>query len=319
MANWLVDTGNTKRGFYFTHLQELFKNGVITREEDNSITSSIANGDTFMGYHSSIDPRNLIIFDDVNPETGEITTSIGLKRGDATVTIPLELDAVKAFLDSTDGEVSPVVALQYQFASPDAAVTTREAIENATYVTKVTLPDGTMRAINILNNATVWQSPNKKHVVNYVFFGKVNGIPDTYFMLLNSFRTELYNDLQTANGHNFFYLDQSTGGMKNYLLRPVISGAKLLDNDVIVAESDSFDINVFGSLVDFLSKSGLSAADINLTVSTNATYTDNGSGQLTFDMTGKNYAYISLKIGEHAVLDPDPRFSVRRTFTVHRG
>jgi hypothetical protein len=305
MANWLIDTGNTKRGFYFSRIQDIFKNANV-QQVDGELVTSFANGDSFMGYHSSIDPRNLVIFDDINPVTNEATTSIGLKRVDAVVSIPLELDTVKAFLDSDQGSISPLVALQYQFESPDAAVTTREAIEAAKYVTKVTTAE------------TIWESPNKTHVVNYVFFGKVNGVPDTYYMLLNSFRTELYNELRDSNGNKFFYLDQSTGGMKEFLLRPEFSGAKLLDNDVVVADGDVFSINFFDENSAIIANTSVTPANIDYSVESNALVADNGAGGLTVDMSGRDFAYVSVKIASGIILDHGPMIEVRRTFTIHK-
>jgi hypothetical protein len=317
MANWLIDTGNTKRGFYFSRIQDIFKNANV-QQVDGELVTSFADGDSFMGYHSSIDPRNLVIFDDINPVTNEATTSIGLKRVDAVVSIPLELDTVKAFLDSDQGSVSPMVVLQYQFESPDAAVTTREAIESAKYVTKVTTDEGVMQAVDIKTGETIWESPNKTHVVNYVFFGKVNGVPDTYYMLLNSFRTELYNELRDSNGNKFFYLDQSTGGMKEFLLRPEFSGAKLLDNDVVVADGDVFSINFFDENSAIIANTSVTPANINYSVESNALVADNGAGGLTVDMSGRDFAYVSVKIASGIILDHGPMIEVRRTFTIHK-
>jgi hypothetical protein len=317
MANWLIDTGNTKRGFYFSRIQDIFKNANI-QQVDGELVTSFADGDSFMGYHSSIDPRNLVIFDDINPVTNESTTSIGLKRVDAVVSIPLKLDTVKAFLDSDQGSISPIVALQYQFESPDAAVTTREAIEAAKYVTKVTTAEGVMQAVDIETGETIWQSPDKTHVVNYVFFGKVDGVPDTYYMLLNSFRTELYNELRESNGHKFFFLDQSTGGMKEFLLRPEFSGAKLLDNDVVVAAGNVFSMNLFDENSAIIANTSVTPASIEYSVESNALVADNGAGGLTVDMTGREFAYISVKIADGIVLVNEPKISVSRTFTIHK-
>lgn len=318
MANWLIDSGNTKRGFYFSNIQDIFKNGVI-QEVDGEVVPSLGDGDSFMGYHSSIDPRNLVIFDEINPETNAATTSIGLKRADQAVSIPLELDAVKAFLDSDAGNTSPIVALQYQFESPDAAVTTREAISDAKYVTKVTATDGTMRAVDIETNATIWQSPNKTHVVNYVFFGKVNGVPDTYYMLLNSFRTELYSELRETNGHKFFYLDQATGGMRNFFIRPEFTNAKLLDNDVVIASSDNFTMKLFDENAAIFANTSIGLGDVDYTFESNALVADDGQGGLAIDMTGRESAYLSVKIADDIVLDQEPKISVRRTFTIHKS
>lgn len=317
MANWIVDTGNTKRGFYFSHIQDIFKNGFIYRDENDSLIAELTSSDNFMGYHSSVDPRNVIIFDETNPETGEVVTMVGLKRLDQVAAIPLKLDMVKQFLDSSDAEVSPIVALQYQFASADASVTTKQAIENAIYVTKIGAADGTARAINIADGSTVWETPNKTHVVNYLLFGKVAGVANTYFILLNSFRTELYNELQESNGHKFHYIDQSTGGMKNFFIRPVLTGATLLDNDIIVADSDTFSLSLFNG--SFLSDAGLTINDISFAVSSSISYTDNGNGQLSFDLTGKDHAYVSIKVGSNIVLDQEPKISIRRSFNIYKG
>jgi hypothetical protein len=317
MANWIIDTGNNKRGFYFSTMQDVFKNAVINLDGDGNPVASMGDGSDFAGTQSTRDPRNMLIHE--TTEDGVTTVQIGPINQAENVSVPLELDAVKNFLDTHDATMAPMVMLQYQFASSDEKVTPGAAIQGAKYVGK-TNADGVMKAVDILDsNSVIWEAPNKKDVVNYIAFGKLNGLPNTYYMLLNSFRTELYHELQDTSANTFIYLDQATGGMRNAIMRPSFTNAKLLDNDIIIASNDSVTMNIFNDeAAIFNSSTGITTSNIDYTVDSNASITDNGSGTITIDMTGREVAYISITVASDIFLPKDPRLSIQRTFTVHK-
>jgi len=315
MAKWLIDTGNTKKGFYFSKVQDVVSHAYL--KEENSEYIPVLGGQNMYAAHSQTDPNNIIIFEKQN-EDGSFVTSIGLKRFDLSTSQPLRLDEIKAYLDSAEAELSPVVALQYQFETADADVSNSEAIENARYITKVTDAEGNSKIVDILTDETVWDSPELKHVINYLFIGKIKSIPDTYYILLNGFRTELYQQLQQFGEHTFEYLDQATGSFKNYFIRPTVENGKLFD-DVIFAEAQSLKLKVFGDQNFFLSSNNLTANDVDYKFESSVSCVKDADGNLDIDMGDKTTAFVSVFIPSNNMLDVTPDMSIRRTFTIHRS
>lgn len=316
MAKWLIDIGNNKRGFYFSKVQDITANAFLTESGGEYVANFDEAG--IYAFHSQTDPRNVIIFEEIL-EDGSAVTSIGLKKVNESTSQPLNLDAIKTFLDSDQSATSPLVALQYQFDSPAAEVTTRTAIENARYVTKITNPDGSHNMVDIISNETVWSSPEQKHVVNYLFAGKISSVPDTYFILLNAFRTELYQELSESNGHTFEYLNQSTGSFKNFFIRPDVVNGRVFD-DVIFAENQNMVVKPFGHVHQFLMKNNLTANDISYEFETNCeSCTKDANGNLNIDLGTKPVAYLSISLPSNNLLDLGPDLAIRRTFTIHRA
>ena len=160
MTNWLIDSGNTKRGLYFSKMQDVSASVTITQRDDGSYNTGLLDENLYQ-YHSQTNPNSFVIFEQAD-ETGIIRKHVGLQYFDESVSQPLLLDEIKNFLDSAQGETSPFVALQYQFASPDSVVSNREAIENSRYISKVTESDGSQRVIDVITGETVWSSPDVK-------------------------------------------------------------------------------------------------------------------------------------------------------------
>lgn len=315
MAIWLIDSGNTKRGFYFSKIQDIVSHAYL--KEENSEYVPAFSDESIYSFHSQMDPNSIVIFEK-EQEDGSFVTSVGLRRFDMETSQPLRLDEIKAFLDSADSDLSPVVALQYQFESPDAAVSNSEAIENARYVTKVTDTNGYSSVVDIVTGETVWGTPEQKHVINYLFAGKIKSIPNTYFILLNAFRTELYQELRTFGGHTFDYLDQATGSFKNYFIRPSVESGKIFD-DVIFADAQTLKLDVFGEENFFLSSNNLTANDINYEIESSVTCVKDADGNLDIDMGDKTMAFVSIYIPSNNLIDAAPDMSIRRTFTIYRN
>jgi hypothetical protein len=316
MAKWLIDIGNNKRGFYFSKVQDITSNAFLTESKGEYVANFDESG--MYAFHSQTDPRSVIIFEETLEDESAVT-SIGLKKVNESTSQPLRLDAIKTFLDSAQSATSPLVALQYQFESASANVTTREAIENARYVTKITNIDGSHRMVDIVSEETVWTSPEQKHVVNYLFAGKIASVPDTYFILLNGFRTELYQELNESNGNTFEYLSQSTGSFKNFFIKPAVVNGKLFD-DIIFAEGQNIVVKPFGEFNQFLAKHSLSANDVSYEFETNSvSCTKDSNGNLNIDLGTKTIAYLSISIPSNNLLDLGPDLAIRRTFTIHRA
>lgn len=316
MAIWIIDTGNTKRGFYFSKVQDITSHAYL--KEDNNDYIPVFGNEKVYAFHTQSDPRSMVIFEKEN-ENGSFTTSIGLKNFDNSSTSqPLRLEEIKEFLDSADSNLSPVVMLQYQFDSPDADVANSEAIENARYVTKITDTQGNSRIVDIITDETVWSSPEQKHVINYFFAGKIKSIPDTYFILLNSFRTELYQELRTFENHVFEYLDHATGSFGDFFIRPSVSNGKIF-GDTIFAESSNIKLKIFGETNEFLSNNNFTANDINYEYESNLICSKNSEGNLDIDLGDKTVGFVSINIPSNNMLDVAPDIAIRRTFTVHRN
>jgi hypothetical protein len=316
MAKWLIDIGNNKRGLYFSKIQDITAIASLTEENGEYVANF--SQDSMYASHSQTDPRNVIIFEEVQ-EDGSIVTSIGLKKTNESTSQPLRLDAIKTFLDSAQSATSPLVALQFQFDSASANVTTKHAIENARYVTKITNEVGNYDMVDIITDEVVWSSPEKKHVVNYFFAGKIKSLPDTYFILLNGFRTELYQELTESNGHTFEYLSQSSGSFKNFLLNSSVVNGKLFD-DTIFAQSQIITVKPFGNRHCWLTKHNLTTSNVDYEFESNCeSCTKDQDGNLIVDLGTKTIAYLSISLPANNLLDLGFDLAIRRTFTIHRA
>lgn len=313
MAHWLIDTGNTKRGVFYNKHQDMVNNGKIIENADGTLTGVLGEEKMF-NFHTAVDPRNLKITSEI--DGSNVNLYMGLTKNDASFKVPLDLDTIKNYLDSDQAKTSPIVFLSYIFNEGEEEVSIKEAIQNHKCVSK--LSKDSAEVIDIKTGEVLWTAPTTKNVVNYMFAGKIAGVPNTYYICLNSFRTELYENLQDGDNHSFDFLDQSVGAIKNMLLRPNLVNASLLDNDIIIAPKNSFIINLF-SAKGYFGNRNLTASDVTVNVRTNLQYEKSPDGLLTFDFGDKNTGYVSLHIASNLLLDQDPDTSLRRTFTVHRG
>lgn len=314
MAHWLIDTGNTKRGLFFTKHQDISSNGKLLDDGNGNLVPVLGEEKMFKA-HSAVDPRNLRITSE--QDGSDVKVYMGLTRSENIgFKVPLDLDAIKTFLDSDEGRTSPTVFVSYVFANKDEDISTRTAVENHKYISKLSKNQPDM--IDIKTGEVLWTAPDSKHVINYMFAGKVSGIPNTYYLCLNSFRTELYEDIPSGDNHSFEFLDAGFGTLKNVLLRPIINNGSLLDNDIIIAPKAEFSINLYSNK-GYIGQRSLTASDVTVNVKTNLTYTKSEDGLLTFNFGDKTTGYVSLHIASNSLLDQDPDLSIRRTFTVHRG
>lgn len=314
MAHWLIDTGNNKKGLFYTKHQDIANNGKLIEHEDGTITPVLGEEKMFQ-FHSAVDPRNLKITSEKDGDN--VNYYIGLTKSEGIgFKVPFDLDAIKTYLDSDKSKTSPIVFVSYIFADENESVETKYAIENHKYLAKISKDKP--EVIDIKTGETVWTSPESKNIVNYMFAGKVAGIPNTYYICLNSFRTELYQDLHSGPKHSFQMLDAGIGAIKNMILNPIITNGSLLDNDIIIAPKSDFTVNLFSNK-RYIGQRGLTASDVTVNVKTNLTYTRSDDGLLTFKFGESASGYISLHIASNMLLDQDPDLSLRRTFTVFKG
>jgi len=314
MAHWLIDTGNNKKGLFYTKHQDIANNGKLIESDDGSIVPVLGQEKMFQ-FHSAVDPRNIkLTSEEVD---GEVKYFIGLTKYDGlSFKVPFELDTIQSYLDSESAKTSPIVFVSYVFKDADESVDTKFAIENHKYLAKVSKdnPD----VIDIKTGNPVWTAPDSKNIVNYMFAGKIAGIPNTYYICLNSFRTEVYKDLASNKNHTIELLDNSVGAIKNMILKPIVSNGTILDNDILIAPKQHFSLNLFSNK-GYIGQRNLTAKDVQVNVKTNLTYTKHDDGILDFDFGDKHTGYVSLHISSNNLLDQDPDLALRRTFTVHRG
>jgi len=314
MAHWLIDTGNNKKGLFYTKHQDIANNGKLIEKEDGTITPVLGEEKMFQ-FHSAVDPRNLKITSEQDGDN--VNYYIGLTKSEGVgFKVPFDLDAIKTYLDSDKAKVSPIVFVSYVFADANESVETKYAIENHKYLAKIS--KDSPEVIDIKTGEVVWNAPESKNIVNYMFAGKVAGIPNTYYICLNSFRTELYQDLISSSDHSFQILDTGIGALKNMIINPIINNGSLLDHDIIIAPKAEFSMNLY-SIKGYIGQRGLTANNVSVNVKTNLTYTKADDGLLTFNFGEKTTGYVSLHIASNLLLDQDPDLSLRRTFTVHKG
>ena len=308
MNNWIIDTGNTKRGVFYTRTADLISNAKIKKEGD-ILTPTL--GEKVMRTHSQIDPRNIKLFHEDNKfHVGFANEFKEWKR-------ELDLDNIKKYLDSDDEVLSPFVSLSYIFASKEESVNNVDALMAAQYITKKEV-DGLSTVVDIVTGKSLWAHPKEKDVLNYLIFGKIKGLPNTYYILLNGFRVELFEDLPTTKEHNFEYIDLGTGELPKFWFNPKWTGAGLLDNDTVLTPKQEFsvDLNHAGSRFAML---GYNKDDVKVNLRSNIPYTVPSTGVYKFDMGDKETGYISLHLPSNNILDLDPEMAIRRTFTVHKG
>jgi|TARA_B100001094_G_C18192764_1_gene808429 hypothetical protein len=314
MAHWLIDTSNNKKGLFYTKHQDIANNGKLIEGDDGNVIPVLGQEKMFQ-FHSAVDPRNIkLTSDEVDGKTNYF---IGLTNSSgASFKVPFELDTIQTYLDSDSAKTSPIVFVSYVFDNADESVETKFAIENHKYLAKISKdkPD----VIDIKTGNPVWSSPDSKHIVNYMFAGKLSGIPDTYYICLNSFRTEVYKDLASNENHTIEILDNSVGAIKNMILKPIVSNGTIVDNDILIAPKQQFSLNLFSNK-GYIGQRSLTASNVEINVKTNLTYTKHDDGILEFDFGDKHTGYVSLHITSNSLLDQDPDLALRRTFTVHRG
>ena len=236
----------------------------------------------------------------------------------------LSLDSIKYFT-SFKYEESPYANMDFpeignidlfNIVDKPKANSSKQTLNELQYISKLSKNQPDM--IDVKTGEVLWTAPDSKHVINYMFAGKVTGIPNTYYLCLNSFRTELYEDIPSGDNHSFEFLDAGFGTLKNLLLRPIINNGSLLDNDIIIAPKAEFSINLYSNK-GYIGQRSLTANDVTVNIKTNLTYTKAEDGLLTFNFGDKTTGYVSLHIASNSLLDQDPDLSIRRTFTVHRG
>ena len=156
MNNWIIDTGNTKRGVFYTRTADLISNAKIKKEGD---VLSPTLGEKVMRTHSQIDPRNIKLFHEDNKfHVGFANEFKEWKR-------ELDLDNIKKYLDSDDEELSPFVSLSYIFASKEESVNNVDALMAAQYITKKEI-DGASTVVDIVTGKSLWSHPKEKDVLN---------------------------------------------------------------------------------------------------------------------------------------------------------
>lgn len=311
MSTWIIDHGNTKRGYHFSITQDNVSTMNVIEEGG---IKKVLNKPNTMLVHSASDPRNAKLYQ-TTLEDGTTQLKIGLTGEENEAGQPLDLDVIKSYLDSADGALSSLVSLTYVFESADAVVSTKDAIENAKLITKkYNAETDTENYVDITNSSVLWSSGTQKNVVNYFYAGKVSGVTDTYFIMLNGFRTELYQDLDPIGGHSFAYTSSGGEGLRSKLITPIVSNATLVDNDVILAPKNELTIDMFSK------NSLLTVGNVNFSVKTNCERWEQAdNGAFKFVIGDRETAYVSIAIPCTPALDLDNRLAVRRTFTIHKG
>lgn len=310
MTTWVIDSGNTKRGYHFSTTQDNVSTMNII--EQNGVKTSISKPVT-MNVHAAGDPRNAKLFQVT--EEGVTRLKFGLTREDSSAGQVLDLDVIKAYLDSDDGALSSLVSMTYVFENADSVVSTKDAVENAKLITKKYNAETEVENyVDITNNEVLWSTGTAKSVVNYFYAGKVSGVTDTYFIMMNGFRTELFQELDAIGDHNFDYVVSGSEGLKSKLITPIVSNATLVDNDIILAPKNEFTIDIFSM------NSLLTTGNTTYRVKTNCErWEQQDNGSFKFIIGDRETAYVSIFIPTTPALDLDNRIAVRRTFTVHKG
>jgi len=311
MATWIIDSGNTKKGYHFSITQDNVSTMNIV--EEAGIKKSISKPLTML-VHSASDPRNTKLYIKTL-ENGTKQLYFGLTKDNSSAGQPIDLDVIKAYLDSSAGQISSLVSMTYIFDDAEAEVTTKDAVENSKLITKQYDAENDIENyIDITNSEVLWSTGTQKSVVNYFYAGKVSGINDTYFIMLNGFRTELFANLESINSHTFDYTISGGDGLKSKLITPIVSNATLVDNDIILAPKNEFTIDMFTM------NSLLNVGSVNFSVKTNCErWEQQDNGSFKFVIGDRETAYVSILIPTTPALDLDNKIAIRRTFTVHKG
>lgn len=307
MANWLIDVANQKRGISFLRHADNVKNHAIgTVDGTPTVFSQIAQP---FRTHSAVDPRNVKLF---NKDSGY---GIGLSNETNEVVRSLELTKIKNYLDANPG--CPTIALAYVFATPDENVTTRHAIENSKYIT--TIYDNDSSATNIIDIETgdiLWNTPEQKDVQIYFFAGKIKGMPDTYYLVLNSLRTEMYETLSDTAEHKFELLDLGVGAISDFLIMPTFENASLESQDVLLANDSVFYMNPFAKN-EFYQKRGIDLSQIRFRVRSNCVWEQVTPSRYKFNLGDKTSGVVVFEI-ENNLLEADPELRIQKVYKVYK-
>lgn len=307
MTNWLIDVANQKRGLsYLKHADNIKNHAVGIVSGQKQFFSQI---DQPFRTHSAVDPRNAKLF---NTDTG---FGIGLSNGDNEIIRTLELDTIKNFLDSHDG--TPFVALAYPFNSPDESVTNRHAIENSKYISTKYDPDTNVtNVIDIETGDILWNTPTKKDTILYFFAGKIDGVPNTYYLVLNSLRTEMFETLNDNESHTFETLDLGVGAIEDYLIMPTFENASLESEDIVLASDSVFYMDPY-TRNEFYVEKGIDPANITFRCKASCKWEQVNSSKFKFSLEDKDSAIIVFEI-KNNMFEIDPDLKIQRIFKVYK-
>ena len=307
MANWLIDIANQKRGTAFLRHVDNVKNHAIGIVDGSpQVFSQIAQP---FRTHSAVDPRNAKLF---NTDSGY---GIGLSNDTNEVVRSLELDTIKNYLDANPN--CPTISLAYIFASPDENVTTRHAIENSKYIT--TIYDNDATATNVVDIETgdiLWNTPTQKDIQIYLFAGKIKGVPDTYYLVLNSLRTEMYETLNDTANHKFEHLDLGVGAISDFLIMPTFENATLESEDVVLATDAVFYMNPF-TKNEFYENHSVDLSQIRFRVRSNCVWEQVTPSRYKFNLGDKTSGVVVFEI-ENNLLEQDPELRIQKVFKVYK-
>lgn len=307
MANWLIDIANQKRGTSFLrHVDNIKNHAVGTVGGELQVFSQI---DQPFRTHSAVDPRNAKLF---NTDTGY---GIGLSNDTNEVVRSLELDIIKNYLDANPG--CPAIALAYIFDSPTANVTTRHAIENSKYITTAYDNDTSVtNVINIENGDILWNTPTTNDIQVYLFAGKIKGVPDTYYIILNSLRTEMYETLNDTDSHTFETLDLGVGALSDFLILPTFENASLESDDVVLANDSVFYMDPY-TRNEFYVDRGINLSAIAFKIKTNLTWEQVAPDRYKFNLGDKDSGIIVFEIPSN-YMETDPELKIQKVFKVYK-
>ena len=307
MANWLIDVANQKRGLSFLRHADSVKNYSVGLVDGSpKVFSRI---DQPFRTHSAVDPRNAKLF---NTESG---FGIGLSNEDAQVVRTLELDTIKNYLDNHPE--CPTIALAYVFSDSNENTTVRHAVENSKYITTKYDPDTSVtNVIDIESGDILWNTPTRKDVVLYFFAGKINGVPNTYYLVLNSLRTEMFETLNDSENHKFELLDMGVGALRDYLIMPTFENATLESDDIVIASDSVFYMDPY-SKNEYYEDRGIDVSGINFKIKTSCSWEQVNSSKYKFNLGDKDSAVIVFEITGN-LLDQDPELKIQRIFKVYK-
>jgi len=307
MANWLIDVANQKRGLSFLRHADNIKNHAVGIVDGSpTVFSQIAQP---FRTHSAIDPRNAKLF---NTESGY---GIGFANESAEVVRNLDLDAIKTYLDNHPE--CPTIALAYVFADANENVTVRHAIENSKFITTKYDPDTSVTNVIDINNGDIlWNTPEQKDVVLYFFAGKIKGVPNTYYIVLNSLRTEMFQTLNDSDNHKFETLDLGVGALQDYLIMPTFENATLESEDVVLATDSVFYMDPY-SKNEFYAERGVDVSAITFRIKTNCVWEQVNPSRYKFNLGDKTSAVVVFEI-ENNLMENDPELKIQRIFKVYK-
>jgi len=307
MANWLIDVANQKRGISFLRHADNIKNHAVGIVDGAAkVFSQI---DQPFRTHSAVDPRNAKLF---NTDSGY---GIGLSNTTNEVIRTLELTKIKNYLDANPS--CPTIALAYVFDNPEENVTTRHAIENSKYIT--TAYDNASNTTNVIDIETgdiLWNTPTKNDIQLYLFAGKINGVPDTYYIILNSLRTEMYETLSDSTDHKFETIDLGVGALQDYLIMPTFENATLESEDVVLASDSIFYMDPY-TKNEFYTERGVDVSNITFRIKTNCVWEQVNPTRYKFNLGDKTSAVVVFEI-ENNLMETDPELKIQRIFKVYK-